>query len=121
MHGGALVVRRRRVYYKESAGFRLLSNSFKRMSSTGKLVIGVIVVVLIGLGFWYYSANKGGTAPAAPGSSASPSDAGVLPTSASDNSDAALNQDTAAVDTQLNGLNSDSATVDSSINDKPVQ
>ena len=39
---------------------------------------------------------------------------------ANDTSDAAVAQDTAAVDAQMQGLVSDSSSVDSSINDKPV-
>jgi predicted MFS family arabinose efflux permease len=40
---------------------------------------------------------------------------------ANDASDAAMTQDTAAIDTQMQGLTQDSTQVDSSLNDKQIQ
>lgn len=90
----------------------------------------VIVLVILGGGYWYLSrssseANEYGTQSSAQTNStaagqASAADNGGLPTASTDTSDAAINQDTAAVDAQMNGLNSDNATVDSSLNDQPI-
>ncbi len=43
-----------------------------------------------------------------------------LPTNAGDSSDAAIVQDSAAVDAQLKGLDSDEASADQGLNDKPT-
>ena len=41
-------------------------------------------------------------------------------TAANDDSDAAITQDTAAIDTQMQGYNTDTSNVDASMNDKEV-
>lgn len=96
------------------------------MSTTAKTVIAVVVViVLIGLGYWYVhtygvnGANTGSNGAAAAGifnHTGSTANA-QLPGGSSD-SDAALNQDTAAIDAQMNGLSSDNANVTSATNDQ---
>ncbi|MDE2213231.1 MAG: hypothetical protein KGJ34_01735 [Patescibacteria group bacterium] len=96
------------------------------MSSTGKWVTGIIIVIIIvGLGWWLYASREGMNSgasgePYQNNASTSPSNAGTLPTSQSNTSDAALNQDTAAIDAQMQGVNSDSANVNQSMNDQPV-
>lgn len=81
--------------------------------SAQKIIWAVVILVLLGGGYWYWSSHNGsmsGTYGGAAMSTSSPSDA----------SDTALDQDTAAVDAQLNAAASDSATANSSINDTPV-
>ncbi|MDB5224590.1 MAG: hypothetical protein JWO43_212 [Candidatus Adlerbacteria bacterium] len=43
-----------------------------------------------------------------------------LPTADTDTSDAAMVQDSAAIDAQIQGMNSDQASLDQSMSDKPV-
>jgi hypothetical protein len=95
------------------------------MSNTTKIVTAVIVVIIIaGGGYYWYthmpsemgmasSADQNGTASGTAAAVAS------LPGGSSD-SDAALNSDTAAIDSQMSGLSSDNTNVSSSINDQPV-
>ncbi len=76
------------------------------MSTTLKIVIGVVVVIILaGGGYWYWSSHQ---AQPAASVDASMNDDGTLP-SGSDTSDASLDQDSAAIDAQMQGLDSDSA------------
>ncbi len=96
-----------------------------------KWIIGIIIVVLLGAALWYSGAlsslGLGMSASQTPTSTAQMAtttqqaaapqpENGMAATN--DASDAAITQDTAAVDAQMQGLTSDSANVDSSLNDK---
>jgi hypothetical protein len=91
----------------------------------------VVLIVIAGIA-WFVMGNKG-LAPSAPGSygtTASPSSpnaesiapptSSALPTSPTDDSNAALNEDLTSINNQLNGLASDSASIDQGLNDQPV-
>ena len=103
-----------------------------------KWIIGIVVVVLIGAALWWSGWLKSGmTSPATTTTNTAPTDqTQTQPTpqeqqaaiqqqngmsAQSDDSDAALQQDAASVDTQMQGLNSDSSSVNSSLSDQPVQ
>jgi|GEM_PF-1108610 hypothetical protein len=96
-----------------------------------KWIIGIIVVVALGAGLWYSGVlNTLMTPPVA-----TPATTGQATTTNqqaaaqpengmsanNDASDAAIAQDTAAIDAQMQGLTTDSANVDTSLNDKSVQ
>jgi hypothetical protein len=96
-----------------------------------KWIIGLGVLVIIGAGLWWSGViatlmpkaavtteQQATTTPQQQTQQQAP--VSDLPTAGTDNSDAALVQDSAAVDAQLTSLNSDSATIDNSMNDKPV-
>ena len=81
--------------------------------STGKIIGIIVVIIVIAGGYWWWSQNASmGTAEygGAAMSTSSPSDA----------SDSAIDQDTAAIDAQLDAAVSDSSAANSSINDTPV-
>lgn len=80
------------------------------MSTTSKTWIGIGIIVVIALvAIFALRAH-------APKEAANDSEAS-LPTAATDTSDAALQKDSAAIDTQLNGLDSDNATVNEGISE----
>jgi hypothetical protein len=93
-----------------------------------KWIIGIIIVVLLGGALWYSgvlsSFGFGMTAPVPPASVATTTQQAAVPqpengmAATNDASDAAIAQDTAAVDTQMQGLASDSTSVDGSLSDK---
>ena len=96
-----------------------------------KWIIGIIIVVLLGGALWYSGAlsslGLGMTPSQTPTSTpqaATTTQQAAVPqpengmAATNDASDAALTQDTAAIDAQMQGLGSDSANVDSSLNDK---
>ena len=94
-----------------------------------KWIIGFGVVVIVGVALWwsgvFSSFMSGKPAPeeqatTTPQQTQSPAPVSDLPTQNNDASDAAMVQDTAAVDLQLKSLSTDAANVDASINDKPV-
>lgn len=90
------------------------------MSSNAKIWIGVVVViVLVLLGWYWYSQNNAGTTSQTPSGQTSTNTTNGSP-SGSATSDAALNQDSAAIDTQMSGLDSDNASMNQSFNDQPV-
>jgi len=95
-----------------------------------KCIIGIVVVALIGVGLWYSGALKTLMTPPAPAQQTATTtpqtqQAAAQPENGmsanNDASDAAITQDAAAVDAQMQGLNNDSANVDSSMSDKSVQ
>lgn len=109
------------------------------MQSTLKVTIGVIVILIIGVGLWWYmGGSPAGMGPAAPansqnnppspdngqpsmpGSSSMPASSANPGASAAstDNSDASLNQDLNTIDSQMKGLNSDTSNVDQGMNSK---
>ena len=93
-----------------------------------KWIIGLGIVVIVGIGLWWsgvFSSLMPTTAPEEKAkdtqqSAQTPAPVSDLPTQTSDSSDAAIVQDSAAVDAQLSSLSGDSANIDSSLNDKPV-
>lgn len=94
-----------------------------------KWAIAIVVVAGGAWVLWWSGLLGGKQAPAAPATqtgAATQATSNTPPptlngmSQANDTSDAAVAQDTAAVDVQMQGLNSDSASVDSSLNDKPV-
>lgn len=95
-----------------------------------KWIIGIVVVVIIGAGLWYSGVFKTFMTPSAPAQQTATTTPATQQAAAqpengmsanNDASDAAITQDTAAIDAQMQGLNSDSANVDSSLNDQSVQ
>jgi flagellar basal body-associated protein FliL len=106
------------------------------MNSTGKIVAGIIVLIIVVAGaFYWFMHSKSGT-PSFTASSTSmtattsntasaqsgtidAAGAAALPGGTSD-SDAALQQDTAAIDAQMGGLNTDNTNTSASLNDQPI-
>lgn len=89
------------------------------MTSTGKLIIGIIIVALIGA--WYFSSIQPGTpSDTTAATTTTQTSSGSLPTASGDTSDEAIIKDSAAIDAQLSGLGADGASVEQSLNDKPV-
>ncbi len=96
-----------------------------------KWIIGIIVVGLVAGGLWYSGAlaklglMPSQTATTTQEAATSTPQAVAQPENGmaanNDASDAALAQDSTAIDTQMQGLSSDSANVDSSMNDKSTQ
>ena len=96
-----------------------------------KWIIGLVVLVAIGAGL-YFSGWLGNiklpgqqTQTTQQPATTTPTQTqqqpvSDLPTQSNDASDAAIVQDSAAVDAQLTSLSSDSAGIDQSLNDKPV-
>lgn len=78
------------------------------MSTTNKTVLGIVIVAVIALIVAFALRSQGtNQAPAAANGNGD-----SLPTAATDTSDSALQQDSAAIDAQLAGLDNDTATVD---------
>lgn len=91
------------------------------MTTTAKVVLGIIIVILIALGAYYFSQQgPSGTMNGSPATETQTQGGAQSATNPSDASDAALIKDSAAIDAQINGFASDNATVDSGLNDKPV-
>jgi cytoskeletal protein RodZ len=104
------------------------------MSTTLKIVLGVVVaVVVVGGIWWWVAASKTAEAPAVsttqtqnmtPTSTAMNTSTPPAPSngvSATDSSNAALQADLSNIDTQMNGFSSDNASVSQGMNDQPVQ
>ena len=101
------------------------------MTTTGKVLVGIVVVlILAGGAYYWYSSTHSAVNPTLQTATSTDSmqgmqtqgsteSASVLP-SGSGTSDASLNQDTAAIDSQMTGLDSDNASVNSSVNDQPI-
>lgn len=101
------------------------------MTTTGKVLVGIIVVLIIAGGAYYWYAQTHNPATAAVQEASTPDAMAGMDMSTSSmqksdlpsgtgTSDTSLNQDTAAIDAQMNGLDSDNSDVNSSINDQPV-
>ena len=96
------------------------------MNTTGKVIVGIIVVIVIVAGgyYWYSSthnsATTNGTSMTASSTTTgtiTESGTAVTPLPAgSNNSDAALTQDTAALDAQINTFNTDKSEASQSTN-----
>ncbi len=78
------------------------------MTSTTKVVLGIIVIIVLGIAVLFWTRN-----PGTPETTAT-DDSTALP-SGSDTSDAALEQDQAAIGASLDQANSDSAQADQSV------
>ncbi len=95
------------------------------MSTTVRWIIAVLVVAVLAWLLWWsgwLSGKKPAMAPAT--TSVATSTAPAAPTNgmsaSNDDSDAAITQDTAAIDTQMQAYGTDTSNVDSSMNDKEV-
>lgn len=92
-------------------GFYLCKHSLtmKWTIALGSIVVGALLL-------WWAGVFGGmpSTAPAQSGQQQTTTQSGT-PTASNDTSDAALQQDSAAVDAQMNGLQNDSAGVNSSV------
>ncbi len=95
-----------------------------------KWIIGLAIVIVVGAGLWWsgwlspYFSMKA-PAPVAEQATTTPQQqtqqpaaTNDLPTQSGDTSDAAIMQDTASIDAQMQGLNSDSTAADQSLQDK---
>jgi len=88
------------------------------MSQNMKMIVWIVVAIaVVGVGWWLYTMNMNASAPASNGNGTSTP---VTQSGAADNSDQAIGQSMANVDTQINGFTSDSAAVDQGLNDQPV-
>lgn len=94
-----------------------------------KWIIGVVVVLVIaGAGLWWSGALNQFMSPSKPApvveqatttpQQQTPQAVNDLPTATSDTSDAAMVQDTAAIDAQFQSLSGDSSSMEQSFNDK---
>jgi len=93
-----------------------------------KWLIGIVVIALAAAALWWsgwlgkMTPSQTATTTPETVTQTPPADTPVNGMSSnSDSSDAAITQDTAAIDAQMSGLNDDSTQVDSSLNDKSVQ
>lgn len=88
-----------------------------------KWIVALVIIVLIGGGAWWYLRGTPSPQTATTQQQATTTAQTPPPTdgmsAANDASDAAIEQDTAAVDAQMQGLSTDSANVNSSLNDQP--
>ena len=94
------------------------------MSNATKTVAAVIVLIIVaGGGYYVYTHTPSQTgsnvSSGTPGMAATNTAVASLP-GGSSNSDAALNSDTTAIDTQMSGLNTDNANTNSSLNDQAI-
>ena len=93
-----------------------------------KWIVGLIILGGLGWLVWYSGWLTSLMSPAAPTSVQTATTTSPTPppqptdgmSASGDTSDAAITQDTAAVDAQMQGLTTDSTNIDSSLNDKPV-
>ncbi len=82
------------------------------MSKTLKIVLGVLVIVLIGAGAWWYM-GESSTSSSLPATQAQQdAAAAAAPALSQGSSDSDLSQDAKTIDGQMNGLNSDNASID---------
>ena len=91
-----------------------------------KWIIGIVVVVLAGAALWWSgwlgNMTPSQTATTTPQAAQPQAQAPTNGMSASnDTSDAAMAQDAAAIDAQMQGLTQDTSSVDTSLSDKSVQ
>jgi hypothetical protein len=100
------------------------------MNSTGKVVIGIIVLLIVAAAgyYWYKSTDTNGT-PSMGTALQVPAPTGNLPTGSNgsagnttakpNTSDTGLAQDATAIDAQMNGLTADTANVNSTVTGNP--
>lgn len=91
------------------------------------IILIAVVAIAAALGAWWYWAGQSGvpavqsTQPAQSAqTNAAGGTSGTLP-SGSATSDAALNQDLSAMDSQMGGFASDNSSMSASLSDQPVQ
>lgn len=106
-------------------------NTGKSMTKTAKVALVIVVVALLGVGIWWWTAGQNGAtnAPTAansvsPTPAASTSPSNQTPGTAlnsSGNSNADLNANLSQIDGQMNAMNSDNASITQGMNDQPVQ
>ena len=84
------------------------------MSANAKIIWAIVIIVVLGAGDWLWTMQKSAGPSAYIGNTMSTS-------SPSDSSDQALDQDTAAIDAQLNAAASASSTVGGTLNDQPIE
>jgi uncharacterized protein HemX len=99
------------------------------MSTTGKVVTGIVVALIVfGAGYYWYSQSNAnavatGTAASEPITAQTQSGSLMQSTSSAQplpkTSDAALAQDSAAIDAQMNSLDSDTTSVNQSLSANP--
>ena len=82
------------------------------MSQNTKVAVAVVVVIVLAGAAYYWYQN-----PMSQQDSGDFSNASTTLPSGDSTTDESLQQDTAAIDAQLNGLTSDQATVDSSVDE----
>lgn len=94
-----------------------------------KWIIALGVLIIIGVGLWWsgivtnFMTNlqpSEQTATTTPQVATTPEPVSDLPTANNDTSNAALAQDSVAIDAQITSLAGDSTGIDASLNDKPV-
>jgi hypothetical protein len=97
------------------------------MTSTGKVIVGIIAVLIIAAAgyYWYASTSSPSTGTAL----GVPAPTGTLPNNGTgsatngrpeaNTSDAGLAQDAASIDAQMSGLVSDTSRMNSSVGSKP--
>jgi hypothetical protein len=86
-----------------------------------RIIIWLVVIIVIALGVWYFWSGSNNAPVSQTSTAPSSATTGTQTTPASGGtSNAALNQQSASIDAQLQGASSDSASVDQSLNDKPV-
>lgn len=94
------------------------------MSVALKWIVALIVVAAVGWLVWWSGILNKKSETALPNQNASATSTEEVPqngmSKSNDASDAAVAQDTAAIDAQLSAYASDSSSVDSSMNDKAV-
>ena len=82
------------------------------MNTTGKVIVGILVLLVVLGGVYYAVKHNNSKVTQTPQTLDLPG--------GESNSDEALQQDTATIDTQLNALSSDTAEVHQSLNDQPL-
>ncbi len=90
------------------------------MSSTTKIIIALVVVIILGLGIWGYMDKKAPVVPGTPNNSGGEPINAVVGVTAQNSTDASLDSDMANIDASMKALENDSASADQSLNDKPV-
>ncbi len=114
-------------YTRHIAACALTNRIYSRMSTAIKWIIGLIVLAALAWLVWY-SGLLSAPAPVAqraalvatttPQQSAATTTNGM--SAPADTSSAALNQDAAAIDAQVQGLQIDTTSVDASLSDKSI-
>jgi hypothetical protein len=99
------------------------------MGSSIKWVVGIVVVIVLAGVAWKMglinkmsqpTAMSTSTPEMVVATSTTQANTTGLPTDANDSSDAAMAQDSAAIDAQMQGMTTDQASLDQSMSDKPI-
>ena len=89
------------------------------MSTSAKVIILVVVLAIIAAGVYYFSAAPASAPSSEEGAAMATSSEPAAPANGSSNGD--LEQDTAALDAQINSFSSDDANISSGMSDQQVQ